>query len=633
MSEILENTVSASTEETGNKFAKLKDVKKVVDQTSELKGDIAYYINKEIAIGTNKLDKDTMYTDEKWYYYKTGTDNKVVELQNVASYQSLTIPVEEGKTYCLWTDYTYFASIYSYVITDDDYNILEDGIGSKRTFNTSNPLTFTIPNGGTKLLLSATAFKNVLFTYGDTFHIQINEGDTPLPYEDYHKTEKITYREISEEVEDLKREVEDLNREVEKKVSILKLASRYNLVVGDTFELFYKGISNCVNSDMYDYEFSFADGNSYGKAWDRKWEYTPTSVGTLECTITVRDNTGNVVDEGNVDFVISETPQNPTSIKNVLCVGDSLTNTGVWCSELFRRLTKTGGTPNGYGLSNVKFIGTKQNSDGCKYEGYGGWTFDNYLSESKSNNFMNINGSFDKTDNDQHSIYEDSNGTRWKLESITSSMIKIINIYTSSVALPSSGTLTWVSGGENHSNIVYTSSEQASGNPFWDASTNSNNFTSYASKMGASSIDHCIILLGWNSSGSTESVYKASAKSFINGLLAEYPNCKITLLGLQVPSRNGFANNYGTSWKYYDKLQWVWTLDSWYKDIANEIANVEFVNLSGQFDTEYNCMEMDTTPNIRNNTQIKVQSNGVHPAIGGYYQIADAVLRNIVSKL
>ena len=44
------------------------------DLVGELKGDLAYYINKEITIGTNKLDKDTMYTDGKWYYYKTGTD-------------------------------------------------------------------------------------------------------------------------------------------------------------------------------------------------------------------------------------------------------------------------------------------------------------------------------------------------------------------------------------------------------------------------------------------------------------------------------------------------------------------------------------------------------------------------------
>lgn len=437
-----------------------------------------------------------------------------------------------------------------------------------------------------------------------------------------------------ETIDILNGKIDELSSSVGVRLTVLKLPKKFNLLVGDNFELFYKGVSNCLDSDVYDYELTFDDNKSRGKAWKRKWEWTPTmsDVGTKKLNIVVRNNQGNEVDRGSVDIVVSNKPLSPTTEKVILCIGDSLTTNGTWCSELRRRMIATDGNPKGYALTNIKFIGTKTNTDGCKYEGYGGWTFDSYLSSMKSNDFMNIIGTFDKTEADQHSVYKDSNGTQWKLETIGSGKIKIIRTSGSAI-LPASGTLTWVSGGTNHTNITYTSSEQASGNPFWNDTTSKNDFKIYATKMGVSQIDHAIILLGWNSTYVAELTYKNKANSFINGLLTDFPNCKITLLGLQVPSRNGFANNYGIDWKFYDKLQSVWNFNKWYQDIADSNPNVEFVNIAGQFDTE-NCMpSMQASVNNRAADKITVQSNGVHPAISGYYQIADAVLRNICPSL
>ena len=62
------------------------------------------------------------------------------------------------------------------------------------------------------------------------------------------------------------------------------------------------------------------------------------------------------------------------------------------------------------------------------------------------------------------------------------------------------------------------------------------------------------ILLGWNDTGTTEENYKAVVRQFIDKVFAEIPNCKITLMGLQVPSRDGFANNYGIRWKSWLKI-------------------------------------------------------------------------------
>ena len=63
---------------------------------------------------------------------------------------------------------------------------------------------------------------------------------------------------------------------------LLQLPPRYDLVVGDTFELFYKGIVFCKNSDFYDFELSFTSGKNLGKGFDRKyiWEPTAEDIGT-----------------------------------------------------------------------------------------------------------------------------------------------------------------------------------------------------------------------------------------------------------------------------------------------------------------------------------------------------------------
>ena len=60
---------------------------------------------------------------------------------------------------------------------------------------------------------------------------------------------------------------------------------------------------------------------------------------------------------------------------------------------------------------------------------------------------------------------------------------------------------------------------------------------------------------------------------------------------------------------------------------------MEYVNISAQFDTEYNMMFAEQNANTRSDRKINIQTNGVHPATSGYYQIADVAIRNIATKL
>jgi hypothetical protein len=60
---------------------------------------------------------------------------------------------------------------------------------------------------------------------------------------------------------------------------------------------------------------------------------------------------------------------------------------------------------------------------------------------------------------------------------------------------------------------------------------------------------------------------------------------------------------------------------------------VEFINISGQFDSEYNMPRQTKAVNTRSSTTEQVGTNGVHPATEGYYQIGDAAYRALVPEL
>ena len=472
---------------------------------------------------------------------------------------------------------------------------------------------------------SAFLYPNVEFYYSLNIKTDTTLTDKNLPANSFK---------VGEEIERIDKNINRIENIINSgsESSILKLPERFDLVVGDTFELFYKGIINVSNTDIYDVTVDCS--KNIGQAYKRKYVYTPktSEVGKTTMTFNLIDNLGNKLESQEVVFNIINVPANPSEIKNILCVGDSLTTGGEWANEFRKRLIGTSShIP--FNITNVNFLGTKER-EGTKYEGYGGWTFNSYLTANKTNDFMYVHGTFDKTVEDQHSVYKDTNGTQWKLETITPTKIKIIRIGYGT--LPATGTLTWVSGGQNHSNIVYTSSEMAEGNPFWDTETQAVNFMKYVQKFKVSKIDYVYILLGWNNTGTNTETYTNQCKQFIDFILKDFPDCKIGLLGLQVPSQNGFGENYGIAWEYYDKLQHIWKLQEIYQTISKEpqyTGKVDYINISAQFDSEYNMPHTERNANIRTTQKEYVQTNGVHPANEGYMQIADAVTRNFLTKI
>ncbi len=431
----------------------------------------------------------------------------------------------------------------------------------------------------------------------------------------------------------------------------LHLPDYYDLVVGDNFELFYKGIAECYDSDVYDFVLRYADykGNSAadarGQVFARKYVWTPTEADagkTYTLNITVYDNVGSIVATDSVEIRVHAKPTSPEEEKVVLCVGDSLTNGGTWVKQFYDRLCSS----NGDKLENIKFIGTRQ-VVGTKvyYEGYGGWSFNSYITTSSGRtNAKYITGNFaDKNEAvDQHSIYKDENGAWWKLESIENTQIKLIrvdggassnNLTVGGVA--GGGTLTWVSGGENHGNITFTGWSNAPANPMWDDDTNGVNMKKYVEGFGVDHLDEVYVLLGWNNTGAKEDSYKEQVRTFLDNILTVYPDCHITLMGLQVPMKDGFGTNYGLGWPYFEKAGHVWLMQEWYMEICEEDKykdNLTFVQISGQFDSVNNCLKTTVATNNHSTVKETICSNGVHPDVSGYKQIGDAAYRHFVSR-
>ena len=156
-------------------------------------------------------------------------------------------------------------------------------------------------------------------------------------------------------------------------------------------------------------------------------------------------------------------------------------------------------------------------------------------------------------------------------------------------------------------------------------------------------IDYVCVLLTWNGmSGnralaSDHSSLITKAKVFLDKLHTQYPNAKVKIMGIQLPSPNGgLAQNYGDATSgygnYWGLVRTVFGLNLAYQDLANEAGYsdyVEFVNISAQFDSLYNMPYGQRAVNNRNPLTENAGTNGVHPSTYGYYQIADAIFANL----
>lgn len=416
----------------------------------------------------------------------------------------------------------------------------------------------------------------------------------------------------------------------------ISLPDKIYATVGDRLQLFYRGMIKAPNPYIYDILVSCSKGIQY----PRYFEYLPVSgdVGTTTFKVEVKNKDGVVLGTKTCSLITKAVVQSPSATKKVLCVGDSLTSAGLWCIEASRRLVGSGGTPAGLALSNIAFTGRKTGS-GIGWEGTGGWTWASYATAGTPAYKFFLSGV--TTAPGIGSTYT-NNGITYTVSEVNITGGTGYISATGSGAPTSSGTLTKASG-TGDATLAFSSYSADSGNPFWEADTNSLDFPQYVNTYMGGACDVIYFLLTWNGQTPWRTDFASmitTAKTLIDHIHTHYPNCKIKIMGVQVPSLNGgMGANYGaTGTSYadtYGNVVTVLNMNKAYQDWCNEAAYssfLEFVNVSAQFDSENNMPETDKAVNTRSTKTEKIGTNGVHPSTEGYYQIGDVVFRNFIAN-
>lgn len=419
----------------------------------------------------------------------------------------------------------------------------------------------------------------------------------------------------------------------------LILPDTIKAVVGYKQQLFYRGIIEDIDINKYNIKIT---GDVDGKQFPRYYEFTPSSAGTKTFTISIYDKADNLINTASCSVVIAAAKTTNPSTKKILCLGDSLTAGGEWTGELLRMLSQSGGTPAGLNLPNIDFIGTVDKGSGNRFEGYGGKTWDWFISETLNTDAIFTVASHDKDGSDLVSIWIDDNARQWKLETILGATSLEFSRVGHSSLPPASGDLTHVSGGVHTSTIVYSSFAGGAVNPFYNVGAGQLDIANYISINGFSTVDVVYALMTWNTmDGRRQDAIDhdtliTRAKIWIDDLHSSFPICKVKLMGIQLPSINGgLAASYGDAnsgyGNYYDLVLTVNGLNLAYQDLANEPAYsgfVEFLNVSIQFDNENNMPEALEPVNSRSSKTELRGTNGVHPTDDGYGQIADVAFKD-----
>lgn len=194
---------------------------------------------------------------------------------------------------------------------------------------------------------------------------------------------------------------------------------------------------------------------------------------------------------------------------------------------------------------------------------------------------------------------------------------------------------------------TYINGDGKKDSPFKSTTTKSKiSFKEYAQKYNVETIDEVYILLTWNGiSGkskefSFEDSLFSNAKTIIDQFHSDFPDGKITLLSIPKPSMNaglgsyyeinlGYGDNYGQSVTAMNYNQFM---EDWC-EMEEYSSFMSYVDVMGQFDSEYNMPTEGKPVNNQNSTTEQVgNAMGMHPTNNGYMQIGDAFYRTLMKN-
>lgn len=163
-------------------------------------------------------------------------------------------------------------------------------------------------------------------------------------------------------------------------------------VVGDPLELFWDSIFGAKNITDYRLKVQWDNNAWLGEVYDRKLKWTPldSHIGPHTLKVTVYDDFDREISAASTTVRVYPV-RNPAVSKNLLIIGDSLTQYGDDKSTVNTLCTKLQEN----GVTNLNLIGTQKmasNPNAC-HEGRAGWKVSDYLDVSKSP--FAVNGTID----------------------------------------------------------------------------------------------------------------------------------------------------------------------------------------------------------------------------------------------
>lgn len=414
----------------------------------------------------------------------------------------------------------------------------------------------------------------------------------------------------------------------------LFLPDKLYAVVGDTLQVFYKGIVKAVNPLNYDITIRCSKGRRYR----RYWEYTPqdSDIGTTVFNVIVRDDNGETIGTTSCELITVAAPSSPASAMNVICIGSSTTANGIWPAEAYRRLVGSGGSPSGKGLSNIAFRGMMQ-KDGAGYIGKSGWGWVDYCTQGRPAFRFTIGY---EPNVSLGNVYT-NNGYSYTVIEISDDGTILCSTSSTSNTPSASGVLTKTSG-SGDATVAFTASAQDSQNPFWDYDNNKLTFIPYANNYCDGRIDVVYVSLGLNGSHpfmTDFSQFEEYIHDFADTLHAEFPSAKMVLMSYCFPSMELMMPGYGSSatGDVFGDLTTVFNLQKCYQAIANDpeySSFVSFLALAPETDSDYNFPITMKDVNTRNSDyQEPYANNTIHVGTPGYLQFGDAVYRHISAYL
>jgi len=432
------------------------------------------------------------------------------------------------------------------------------------------------------------------------------------------------------------------------------LPNKFYAVVGDTLQLFYQGMVVAPDFRIYDI---YAKDTAIGKGYGRYFEATPNSAGTTTFSLEVSNQNMRLLGSKTCQIVSVNPPSNPTTNKNILCIGDSLTAGGKWVCELQRRLKASDGTPQGLGLTNITFVGSMSKTlygQTANFYGKSGWGWSDFCTIGRaafrfhiaspdgiSEGNVYTNNSHTYTVVEINNVGEGTGTDDWTILCTTSS---------ASNTPQSSGTLTLTSG--SGGSVAFTSAEADGANLLWDSTNNRINFKKYCTvncgMTDEENLDYLVLLLTWNQLPASIDVLDWSEiigyiEDMLDAIHTDYPTCKVKMMGIQFPYIESFVSATNTQ-HTFATIRKIAFMNKLYQEICNrdEYSDyVEFVNISAQFDSQYN-MDLITSSGQTREKDVNTRNshfkemfvgNTVHPGTTGYMQIADAAYRVMCAAL